>query len=217
MVAHTLSPRLLAIDCATDRMTVAVIAGERSYCADDEGGARTSQRLLPLVTEQLALASIALRDLDAVAFGRGPGAFTGLRSACSVAQGLALGIDCPVLSIDSLALVADDAREHQGGEFVWVAMDARMNEVYAGAYRFDAGVWHCVEAPALWTLPALAAAWRAAPPACVAGNAVAVFGERLSTGDALCVTTERDRPSALACTASIVRGTMQIAFCGPGI
>jgi tRNA threonylcarbamoyladenosine biosynthesis protein TsaB len=193
-------PCLLAVDTATDRMAVAVVAGERAWCAEEEGGARTSQRLLPLVFELLAQAGLHPSALDAVAFGRGPGAFTGLRTACSVAQGLALGIGCPVLPLDSLALVADDAHSRHGGaaQSVWVAMDARMDEAYAGAYHHDGTAWQVLRAPALWTLPALVAAWRDAPPACVAGTALAAFGDRLPSGAALRVEAAPERAAALA-------------------
>jgi tRNA threonylcarbamoyladenosine biosynthesis protein TsaB len=80
------SPRLLVFDTASERLAVAAIAGERETHADEEGAARSSQRLLPLAIEQLDAVGLRLEDLQAVAFGRGPGAFTGLRSACSVAQ-----------------------------------------------------------------------------------------------------------------------------------
>ena len=194
------SPRLLALDSATERLVLALVVGERQWLADEAGGQRASARALPLAFELLAAAGLAARDLDAVAFGRGPGAFTGLRTACAIAQGLALGAGCPVLALDSLALVADDARARHGvaADAVWVAMDARMDEVYAGAYRFVDGAWHARVAPALWTLPALAATWRAEPPACIAGSALAAFGDRLPAPGALQVAATDGRAAALA-------------------
>jgi tRNA threonylcarbamoyladenosine biosynthesis protein TsaB len=178
------APRLLALDTATERMAVAVAAGAHDHVAQEEGGARTSQRLLPLAFELLGRAGLGPRDLDAIAFGRGPGAFTGLRTACSVAQGLALGIGCPVLAIDSLALVAEDARLRHGETALWVAMDARMDEAYAAPYTFVDGRWQLGRAPALYTLPALQAAWQQAPAPAVAGSALVAFGARLSSGSA---------------------------------
>ena len=129
------NPRLLALDTATERMFVAVVAGERQWLADEAGGAHASQRLLPLAFDLLARAGLKLGELDAVAFGRGPGAFTGLRTACSVAQGLAFGAGLPVLALDSLALVAEDVfAQHDAAALrLWVAMDARMDEAYAAA------------------------------------------------------------------------------------
>ena len=83
----------MALDTATEQMALAVVAGERIWCAQEAGGALASQRLLPLAFDLLRAATLSPSQLDAIAFGRGPGAFTGLRTACSVAQGLALGID----------------------------------------------------------------------------------------------------------------------------
>jgi tRNA threonylcarbamoyladenosine biosynthesis protein TsaB len=195
-------PRLLALDTATERMAVAVVAGERVWCAQEDGGARASLRLLPLAFELMQAAGLAPAQLDAIAFGRGPGAFTGLRTACSVAQGLALGLDRPVLPIDSLALVAEAARQRHGAEALWVAMDARMDEVYAGAYRFVQGRWQADVPPALFTLPALQAAWEAEPPAAVAGSALAAFTERLQVGAARRLDDDSDaRADALAALA----------------
>jgi len=155
-------PRLLALDTATERINVAVVDGERQWVADEAGGALASQRVLPLVFELLDRAGLVLRDLDAIAFGRGPGAFTGLRTACSVVQGLAFGAGLPVLSIDSLALVAEDAFEQERIGAVWVAMDARMDEAYAAAYHRDGAQWQVLQAPALWSLAALELAWQEA-------------------------------------------------------
>jgi tRNA threonylcarbamoyladenosine biosynthesis protein TsaB len=177
--------RLLALDTATDQLAVAVVVGEQAFCAHEAGGARASQRLLPLVFELLQAAGLKATQLDAVAFGRGPGAFTGLRTATSVAQGLALGIGCPVLPIDSLMIVAEDARARCAVNELWVAMDARMDEVYAGAYRFDGQRWQVQHEAALFTLPALHALWQARAPQAVAGSALAAFGERLRCGAAL--------------------------------
>ena len=196
-------PRLLALDTATERLTLALVDGPRQWLADEPGAALASQRLLPLVFELLASAGLALRDLDAIAFGCGPGAFTGLRTACSVTQGLAFGAGLPVLSIDSLTLVAEDALAQHGAAAhrVWVAMDARMDEVYAAAYQYSPDGWWVDQAPALWPVAALAEAWRLDPPACVAGSALAAFGERLPTGAALCVTASPNRAAALASLA----------------
>ena len=190
--------RLLALDTATENMAVTLVDGERTWLAEEPGGALASMRLLPLVFELLERAGMALAELDAIAFGRGPGAFTGLRTACSVAQGLAFGAGRPVLAIDSLALVAEDAFAHHGAREVWVAMDARMDEIYAAAYRREGEDWRTVHAPALWPLPALVDAWRVAAPACVAGSALEAFGARLPTGAALRVAAPQGRAAALA-------------------
>jgi tRNA threonylcarbamoyladenosine biosynthesis protein TsaB len=193
------APHLLALDTATDQLAVAVVAGERDLCAQEAGGARASQRLLPLVFELLRAAGLQAAQLDAVAFGRGPGAFTGLRTATSVAQGLALGIGCPVLLIDSLLIVAEDARARHGVAELWVAMDARMDEVYAGAYCFDGQRWQVQHEAALFTLPALHALWQTQTPQAVTGSALAAFGERLPCGAARRIDeTVPDRAASLA-------------------
>jgi len=198
--SHRGNPRLLALDTATERLFVAVVDGARQSVADEAGGALASQQLLPLVFALLDRAGLALTDLDAVAFGRGPGAFTGLRTACSVAQGLAFGAGLPVLAIDSLLLVAEDAFAHHGAaaQRVWVAMDARMDEAYAAAYQCGASGWQVERAPALWSVDVLAQAWRHESPSCVAGSALDAFGARLPSGAALRLTTPHDRAAALA-------------------
>src|SRR3954451_18934820 len=126
---------LIAFDTSTERMSVALQSGDRVLARDGSGGAQASTTLLPAIVGLLEEAGLALADLDAIAFGRGPGAFTGLRTACSVAQGLALGAGKPVLPIDTLLAVAEDGRQaDEQPQRVWVAMDARMNEVYAAQY-----------------------------------------------------------------------------------
>src|SRR5471032_906425 len=192
--------RLLAIDSATERLALAAIddgraPGEalvRANCRIDhldlDGGAAASAQALPMLMALLQRLGWTFADLDAIAFGRGPGGFTGLRTACAVAQGLAWGQGIPVVPVDSLSIVAEDAARHAGlaaGAMVWVAMDARMDEIYAGCYRDggDAG-WQPVVAPSLTTPEALHAVWREAPPGVVAGSALAAFGERLDTGAA---------------------------------
>lgn len=189
------SPALLAFDTATETLVIAACgpAGEALWTGP--GGAAASASLLPQVQRTLSRAGLVLADLDAVAFGAGPGAFTGLRTACSVAQGLAFGLGCPVLPLDSLLRVAEGTPWRAG--VVWVAMDARMEEVYAAAYRAVAGVWEIERAPALYSLAALAALWADEPPQQVAGSALAAFPGRLPIGDARCQIAESDAAGAL--------------------
>ncbi len=171
---------LLAFDTSTDLMSLALVSPQGRRALDSAGGALASAQLVPAVLAMLEEAGCRLAEVDAIAFGCGPGAFTGLRTACSVAQGLALGAGKPVVPVDSLLLVAEDARPQQGGPFsLWVAMDARMDEIYAAAYDWSAGAWHTVAEPALYSVEALSSRWQAQPPPVVAGSALAVFGERL--------------------------------------
>ena len=195
------TPCLLALDTATEQLAVGLLAPDgRRWHRDEPGAALSSARLLPLVHELLAEAGLGLADLQAVAFGMGPGAFTGLRTACAVAQGLAFGLGRPVLPIDSLMLVAEDARlrcDAPAGAW-WVAMDARMDEVYAAQYDWqpDAG-WQVRTAPALYPVPVLAATWAAAPPERVAGNAPTAFARQLPLGGAACWPDGAARAAAL--------------------
>jgi tRNA threonylcarbamoyladenosine biosynthesis protein TsaB len=118
-----------------------------------------------------------MADLDAIAFGQGPGAFTGLRTACAVAQGLAYGLGKPVIAVDSLMLVAEDARAQGAGDDLWVAMDARIGEIYAARYRHDGTAWQVLDAPALYAPGALVAHW--GTPAAVAGTALSAYADAL--------------------------------------
>jgi tRNA threonylcarbamoyladenosine biosynthesis protein TsaB len=228
--------KLLAIDSATERLALAAIDDGRTTAAgvtsraacviealDIEGGPggggraggggggaggpAASAQALPALIGLLQRRGWIFADLDAIAFGRGPGGFTGLRTACAVAQGLAFGQGLPVVPVDSLAIVAEDAARQLLGdgpaETVWVLMDARMDEIYAGCYAPDAGAgWHAVVAPALTTPEALNARWRHDPPAVVAGSALAVFGERLAVGQARRVPHEQGRAASLGWLAA---------------
>jgi len=200
--------RLLALDSSTESLAVAVGDGDRAWTRTVPGGAQASAQILVLAFEGLAELGLAVAQLDAVAFAAGPGAFTGLRCACAVAQGLAFAVGKPVLAIDSLMVVAEGARQLSPGSVddLWVAMDARMQEIYAARYRAVVGgdhevFWQVLNAPALYTVPALAARWRAEPPRAVAGSALTVCGESLPTGAALPLAVGLDRAAALLALA----------------
>jgi tRNA threonylcarbamoyladenosine biosynthesis protein TsaB len=122
--------KLLAFEASTRRLSVALwCAGALTEKSADvpNGG---SERLLPWAGELLAEAGLSLRQLDGIAFGAGPGGFTGLRLACGVAQGLACGLGLPVVPVGSLAALALAS----GDGKVLACLDARMNEVYVAAY-----------------------------------------------------------------------------------
>jgi tRNA threonylcarbamoyladenosine biosynthesis protein TsaB len=197
------APVLLAFDTSTEVMSIALVQGEEVMRSDAPGGAQSSAHLIPEVLRLLREAGCALADVDAIGFGRGPGAFTGLRTACSVAQGLAFGAGKPVLSLDSLLLVAQDALSQQPQATQWwVTMDARMDEVYAAHYRWDGARWQALSAPALYTLEALNALWRSAAPPAIAGSALDAFGERLAVPRGCTLVPQaRSRAEALASIA----------------
>ena len=165
----------LAFDTATEHLSIALQVGARVWLHEGAGGAQASITLIPSIMGLLGQAGVGLRDLDAIAFGRGPGAFTGLRTASAVAQGLAFGAGLPVLAIDSLLAVAEDARIGAQPQQVWVVMDARMGEVYAALYAFADDVWRTRTEPMLATPEALAARWQDEPPEVVAGSALVAF------------------------------------------
>ena len=189
---------LLAFDTGTERMIVAVVRDGRVWSHTGAGGAKASATLIATILRLLDEAGLGLRELDAIAFGRGPGAFTGLRTACSVAQGLAFGAGKPVLPIDSLLVVAEDARCGAGEFRVWATIDARMAQIYAAEYAFANSRWRVLHAPMLTDGEALARRWRGAPAQAVAGDAIGAFGARLEPGVALL------RPEARASAAALV-------------
>lgn len=167
----------LAIETSTDMLSLAIAStqGDKSqvWAHTSQGGAKSSQLVLPEIVRLMDEAQIRFADLTAVVFGKGPGSFTGLRTACSVAQGLAFGAGISVLPIDTLLAVAEDARyqstqqlqqqiqhqtHHQQLEELgqpsqqpqrfFVAMDARMDQVYTAAYEWRSE-WQCVQAPSV--------------------------------------------------------------------
>lgn len=128
--------KVLAIDTATERCSVALrIDGQVSGRSVDTPRGH-ADLVLPMVESLLKEAGLAFRDLDGIAYGRGPGGFTGVRIAIGVVQGLAFGADLPTVGISNLAAVAQQVAQPR--QRVLVCMDARMNEVYWGTYICDA-------------------------------------------------------------------------------
>jgi tRNA threonylcarbamoyladenosine biosynthesis protein TsaB len=135
--------KLLAFDTSTEIMFIAVTDDKQTWQHTAEGGAKTSAALIPAIMALLKEAGLTLQQLDAIVFGRGPGSFTGLRTACSVAQGLAFGAGgVQVLPINTLLAVAEEARFSSGSERIQAVLDARMGEVYAASYAYNGDVWH---------------------------------------------------------------------------
>lgn len=124
--------RILAIDTATERCSAAVRVDGQVIEQSVETPKGHAELILPMVQSVLAESGLTLRQLDAIAYGRGPGAFTGVRIAIGVVQGLAFGADLRTIGISDLAAVAQQVA--QPGDRVLVCMDARMGEVYAGEF-----------------------------------------------------------------------------------
>ena len=123
--------RFLAFDTSTDTLSVGVAVGERRWLHTGPGAAKASTTLIPIILDLMAQAGLRLPELDAIVFGRGPGSFTGLRTACAVAQGLAAGSDRPVLPVDTLMAVAEEARlARPDARYISALLDARMDEIY---------------------------------------------------------------------------------------
>ena len=131
---------LLALDTATEACSAALLVGDALIERSEIAPRRHAELILPMIESLLAEAGISRRQLDGIAVGRGPGAFTGVRLAISVAQGLALGLDLPVVPVSSLAALALDAPADaaQRENAILAVIDARMGEVYAGAFRRSA-------------------------------------------------------------------------------
>ncbi len=140
---------LLALDTATEACSVALLHHERTLSHYEVIPRLHAQRLLPMIKDLLDQAGVRPGELDAIAFGRGPGAFTGVRIAIGVVQGLAFALDRPVLPVSNLAVLAQRALREQGAQQVAAAIDARMDEVYWGCYRAEQGEMRLVGAEAV--------------------------------------------------------------------
>jgi len=141
--------QLLAFDTSTDWLTVACGSDETWCVRGEPAGQAHSERLLPLVDSVLAEAGWSLRSLDGIAFGAGPGSFTGVRIACGVAQGLAFGTDLPLVAVPTLEALAHAAWRRHAATHVFACVDARMREVYVAAYTHQEGRWSEILAPAV--------------------------------------------------------------------
>ena len=142
--------RILAIDTATEACSVALWNDGTTFAHFEECPREHTQRILPLVKTILTEGNTSLTDLDALAYGRGPGSFTGVRIGIGIAQGLALGADLPMIGVSTLATMAQGAWRMTGATRVLAAIDARMGEVYWAEYtRDENGVWHGEESEAV--------------------------------------------------------------------
>jgi tRNA threonylcarbamoyladenosine biosynthesis protein TsaB len=131
---------ILALDTSTDACSVALSCNGEIKEDFRIIPRQHTQQLLPMIEAILADAGIAISALDAIAFGRGPGSFAGIRIATGVAQGLAYGADLPVLPISTLETLAVSAAKAEGADSIVAALDARMDEIYVASYRIENGL-----------------------------------------------------------------------------
>jgi tRNA threonylcarbamoyladenosine biosynthesis protein TsaB len=127
--------KILAFDTSTEVMSIAVQHGADVFEFTGTGGAQASSRLIPEIQTLMQQAELAFKDLDGIAFGAGPGAFTGLRASCAVAQGLGFAAGVPLCPINTLHAVAVQRHCESGDLHITAALDARMGEIYW--QRFD--------------------------------------------------------------------------------
>ncbi|MGA8010728.1 MAG: tRNA (adenosine(37)-N6)-threonylcarbamoyltransferase complex dimerization subunit type 1 TsaB [Thiomonas sp.] len=154
---------VLALDTSTEALSVTLCVDGLCRTCDETGGPRASQRLLPLCAELVQAAGLQFSDLDLIGMGAGPGAFTGLRTAASVAQGLAYALDLPVARVDTLMAQAEtafallhtdgtvlpDPAQAEPGCVVLAANDARMGELYWELFQSRPDGWHSLHPPAV--------------------------------------------------------------------
>ncbi len=137
-----MSSRILAVDTATEACSVALLCDGEIISRFAVSPREHTQKVLPMVEEVLAEAGMKLNQLDALAFGRGPGSFTGVRIGVGISQGLALGANLPMIGVSSLMALAQGAFRIAGQANVLVAIDARMSEIYCAQYqRNEQGFW----------------------------------------------------------------------------
>jgi tRNA threonylcarbamoyladenosine biosynthesis protein TsaB len=130
--------KLLAVETSTEACSAALfidgVVAERYELAPQ----KHTRLILPMIDSLMTDAGLKSQQLDALAFSRGPGSFTGVRIATGVIQGIALGADLPVVPVSTLAAIAQDFFDHNEDDVAFVAMDARMDEIFWGVYRRDA-------------------------------------------------------------------------------
>lgn len=186
---------ILAIETSTELASIALLRGDELLTRQASGTATHSDSLLPMVGQLLADAGMRLTDCDALAFGCGPGSFTGVRTATGVVQGLAFGATLPVVPVVTLLAMAEAWRQTTGADDVLAMLDARMGEVYWARYRF-ADEWTTVAAPAL-----------SAPGAVPLQEAIAVCGNGLRILQA----DSTDLPLAVMEAAAVLPHAAQVA------
>lgn len=165
---------LVALETSTEYCSLAVSRGAQVFERSFHAGQRHSELALPALRELLQEAALDMGAIEGIAYGAGPGSFTGLRIACGLAQGLALARDLPVAGIGTLLALAENC----GADKVIACLDARMGEVYHGAYSKSGGNWIEMHAPGLYHPDAVPAVEGGGWTAC--GSGFRVHGAALA-------------------------------------
>jgi len=168
---------LLAIDTSTDFCSVAASRGEALFSRHERAGQRQAETILGMIDEVLAEAGIELAQIHGIAYGEGPGSFTGLRIAAGVTQGLALARGIGVIGMGSLLALSEEAWKDGAGRVI-ACLDAHMGEVYHAAYRRAGAGWEEVSAPGLYRPEAVPVAPGEDWTGC--GDGFAAYRERLA-------------------------------------
>lgn len=140
---------ILAIETSSEQASAALLHRDVLIARDIEGASMHSHTILPMVQSLLSEEGIALAECDAIAYGAGPGSFTGVRTACGIAQGLGFGAKLPLVPLVTLLGLAHACREECGANDLLPIIDASMGEVYWAQYRHDGVRWQSVIAPTL--------------------------------------------------------------------
>ena len=177
--------KILALDTSTEYCSVALWHDGSIDTRETAAGQAHSQLLLPMVDELLQQHAVVLKDLDGIAFGRGPGSFTGLRIACGVTQGLAFGAGLPVVGVSTLLALAEAIQ----AERALCCLDARMGEIYHAAYIREGGEWRAVHEASLCPPDAAPSLPPGAWTGC--GGGFAAYGEVLQRRYAGCLAEVR--------------------------
>lgn len=201
--------KVLALDTSTEYCSVAVAIDDDVRTDSVHAIQRHSELLIPMIDRLLKATGLALEQFDGIAFGAGPGSFTGLRIACSVAQGLALGAGKRIVPVSTLLAMA----EASGAARVIAALDARMREVYVAAYERRGAEWITVVEPGLY-------APSAGPD--VPGDGWTAVGNGFAVADGALAAGLRDQVSAVDVTVwpsayAIARLAMPLFAQGLGV
>jgi tRNA threonylcarbamoyladenosine biosynthesis protein TsaB len=189
---------LLAIDTSTDSCSVAASRGAEIFSRSESAAQRQAERVLGMVQEVLAQARLDLAQIEGIAYGEGPGSFTGLRIAAGVTQGLAFARGVGIVGVGSLLALVEEAAEEAAVEKVIACLDAHMGEVYHAAYVKAGAGWDEVSAPGLYKPEAVPVPSGKDWMGC--GDAFAAHRERLAArvGDCVSVVRSDVGPTARA-------------------